>query len=199
MGVAIVAFEILIAGLQAFIGFSLVLFALFGKSSFDVNMLKGWEALGTILILALSYSLGILVDRVSDTLFSPLDHKLRRKVLPEKDAPVREMRLYLISIDDGTSRMLEYMRSRLRTARATAVNFVLIFVGFMVYRIAHQFAVLDTVTLFALLIMVAAVAASFFAWQRITKAYYLRLAQAYHIVVSHSIDNAIEENEHATQ
>lgn len=192
MGIVMVIFEILIAGLQAFIWFSVFLFAFFGNGPIDLNMFQG-GGLITLIMIALAYSLGILVDRVADTIFSPLDHKLRRRVIPEKDAPVREMRLYLMSIDDGTSKVLEYMRSRLRTARATALNVVMIFGSLVVYRLLKQGAFFDAITLFEFLITIVVVAVCYFAWQRITKAYYLRLAQAYHIVVGHSPVGASEQ------
>src|SRR5688500_14525156 len=103
MAVSIIFVEILFAGLQASIWLALFLAAIFGTSWIDWNALKGWETLATLIVLGLSYALGVLIDRVADSLFSPLDHKLRRKVIPDKDAPVKEMRLFLISKEDGTS------------------------------------------------------------------------------------------------
>jgi hypothetical protein len=182
MAVSIIFVEILFAGLQASIWLALFLAAIFGTSWIDWNALKGWETLATLIVLGLSYALGVLIDRVADSLFSPLDHKLRRKVIPDKDAPVKEMRLFLISKEDGTSKLLEYTRSRLRTSRSTTVNIFCLFISSIAYKLAQHSSVLNITTLFQFAASAAGMAISFYAWKRDTKTYYLRLAQAYRVV-----------------
>jgi hypothetical protein len=182
MAAGVIFIEILFAGLLASIWFGLILVGIFGTSWVDLNALKGWENLATLMVVALAYALGTMVDRVADTIFSPLDHRLRRKVIPEKDAPVKEMRLFLISKEDGTAKLLENTRSRLRTARSTAVNIFGLFIGLMVYRVTQGSSVFNTTTLFQLAASIIGIAVAYYSWQRLTKAYYLRLAQAYRIV-----------------
>jgi hypothetical protein len=186
MAVSVIFVEILFTGLQASIWLALFLVAIFGSSWIDLNALKGWENLATLIVLALSYALGVLIDRVADSLFSPLDHRLRRKIIPDKDAPVKEMRLFLISKEDGTSKLLEYTRSRLRTARSTTVNIFCLFIGLIVYRVMQQSSIFNMTTIFHLAASVVGMAISFYAWQRHTKTYYLRLAQAYRVVTGMS-------------
>jgi hypothetical protein len=183
MAVGVIFVEILFTGLQASIWFALILIAIFGTSWLDLNALKGWENLATLIVLAISYALGVMIDRVSDSLFSPLDHKLRKKIIPDKDAPVKEMRLFLISKDDGTSKLLEYTRSRLRTARSTTVNIFCLFIGLIAYRVMQQSSVFNMTTVFLLAVSIVGMAISYYSWQRHTKTYYLRLAQAYRVVI----------------
>jgi len=133
----------------------------------------------TLVFLALAYTLGLLADRLADALFSPLDHRMRPSVIPEKEAPVWRMRLYLISKGDGLTKFLEFSRTRIRIVRATAFNLLMLLAGMAALWLAGRatFSIADLLTAFAA--GTAGIALSFYAWRRMTKAYYKRMLQAY--------------------
>jgi hypothetical protein len=128
--------EILIIGLEAAAWVSLLVLDVFGKGWIDPEKLKGWETLVTLLIVALAYVLGILIDRAADTfwkqagrLFAPLFSKLKRpKTEPDKGKPpFNEMRMTILARGEAAlAAFLEYQRSRLRVARGTVLNLVAI-------------------------------------------------------------------------
>src|SRR5438067_5806359 len=103
---AIVA-EILIVGLQASAWVALLVGWIYGTSLIHEGLWRGWEGLGTILILATAYSLGIVIDRLADSLF-------RRIAWLGGGGGHRRQRLQVMRRDDPVSRFLEYQRSRLR-------------------------------------------------------------------------------------
>ncbi|MGE5249604.1 MAG: hypothetical protein ACM3QS_05265 [Bacteroidota bacterium] len=173
--------EIFIIGLQAVVWVALFAAALFGVRWADLDALKAWEASATLIFLGLTYTLGLLADRLADALFSPLDHRIRPSTIPDKEAPVWRMRLYIITQDNGMTKFVEFARSRIRIVRATAFNLLVFALAFVVYRIARGLAIFNAATLGGLALALLGIALSFYAWRRMTKAYYKRLSQAYSV------------------
>ena len=180
--------EILIVGLQATIWIGLVLAGVIDLQVGDLSSLNGWENLITVMVLASAYALGIVVDRLADSVFDPFDRRIRDKSLADKQPlpEVHYMRLEVMAQEDGKARFLDYVRSRVRVARATAFNLALIIVALLFFignrpeafvgiraRQTADFVILVGLTLLAIAV---------FAWRRITKTYYWRLAQAYQIL-----------------
>ena len=133
----------------------------------------------TLVFLAMAYSLGLLADRLADALFSPLDHRMRPSIIPDKEAPVWRMRLYLISKEDGLTKFVEYSRTRIRIVRATAFNLLMLMVSTAVLWIAGGTSLSVASLIVVLVVCAGGIGISFYAWRRMTKAYYKRMHQAF--------------------
>jgi hypothetical protein len=124
--------EILIVGLEAAAWVSLLILDVFGQGWIDPAKLKGWETLVTLLVVALAYVLGILIDRVADTMWKQAGRLASSlwdpKPKSDKDEPsYSEMRVKILALGEtALAAFLEYQRSRLRVARGTVVNLIAI-------------------------------------------------------------------------
>jgi hypothetical protein len=116
--------EILIVGLEAAVWCSLLVLAIFGADWIDPSALSDWVALVTILVIAGSYVLGILVDRLADSVHARLDRVWPTRPV-DKPAGIAKMRFTVLRDGGALATFIEYQRSRLRIARSTAVNGVL--------------------------------------------------------------------------
>jgi len=178
--------EILIVGLQALVWLVLASVAILGVPSVDVSSLEGWEGLITLAILAVAYALGIVVDRVADSVFDPFDRLLREKHIPSSPLSVPEMRLRIMSESEGMASFLDYVRSRVRIARSTAFNCALIVGAAILLDLRREATVGGLVRhewlVLTMVVGAALSALALFAWVRITKTYNWRLDQAYRIV-----------------
>jgi hypothetical protein len=179
--------EILIVGLQACVWLALFLTAVTGPLQADISFLKGWEGLASTFVLGVAYALGILVDRLADSLLSPVDKRLRDRWLPRKkgEPSISQRRLRIMATDEGMAKFLDYLRSRVRIARSTAFNVLLILTGLIVLGVqeaaSYRAPSGNKFLLVAGIIGPLLLALSLFAWARISKTYYRRLDQAYRI------------------
>lgn len=176
--------EILIIGFQAIVWLALLSMTILGTPRIDLNLLKGWETLIGLLVLAVAYTLGIVVDRVADSVFDRFDQRLRKDFVPASPPSVHEMRLQVLAESEGMAGFLNYARSRVRIARSTAFNLVLIIVTAVLWIVTGPVGGSSKTTLliFVVLVGVGVLSLTVFAWVRITKTYYLRVVQAYRIV-----------------
>jgi uncharacterized membrane protein (DUF485 family) len=123
--------EILVLGLEVEAWLVLLLLAAFGTGWVDVGDVKDFASLVTVVVLALAYVLGIIVDRLADTLLDRLEKTKRGKRIKqrmsknrnlEKPEKVAIMRMTVMHESEGLTRFLDYQRSRWRVARATVLN-----------------------------------------------------------------------------
>jgi hypothetical protein len=179
--------EMLVAGIEALVWIALVALAIAQPCEADFQRLaplKDWAALITAVLLALAYGIGIVVDRVSDSLFKTMigtgkKDKNDKKDKDDKDDEGRVVRLRLQALarGDKVTDFIEYIRSRIRVARSTTVNLALTTVAMEVFLLrctrAAPWQVSAAVLLMGSLTFLAA-----FAAVRIGKAYdkWLRLA-----------------------
>jgi hypothetical protein len=180
--------EILIIGLEATVWIGLVIAALFDLEMANLSSLSNWETLITVLVVSGAYALGIIVDRVADSVFDPFDNMLRTISLKGKERAklYTKMRLEVIGQDDGRAQFLNYVRSRVRVARATAFNLALITAAALFYIARRQSAIAGIGPRQAGAIVVSIglvlLALAVYAWARISKTYYWRLDDAYKIL-----------------
>jgi hypothetical protein len=122
---AIVA-ELLVIGIEALVWVFLMAAAIVGYDDFT-GVASKWPQWAAAALIPLAYALGIIVDRVADRAVKPL-----LKKYPDIDA----LRLKVLTLDNAVTKFVEYIRSRFRIARATALNFALItlFGGVVVLR-----------------------------------------------------------------
>jgi hypothetical protein len=123
----------------------LLTLGLFGTDWVTVPGLEKWAALLTILVLAASYMLGVVVDRIADNIWraayrfaerqdwrrrkrkrpATVERLLRERPTATAERLLREMRFAVMHESEGLGTFLDYQRSRLRVARATTINAVL--------------------------------------------------------------------------
>lgn len=174
--------EILVVGLQTLV-WLLLLVSLctkwnLGDGSEALQKYKEYSSLITVLLLASAYVLGILFDRLADTIYSILSHS------SGKSQPVSfgEMRLQVMHGSEGMAKFLDYQRSRLRIARATVFNaLITIVVGsiwLITYPDSNYASIIESMLIAGLIVLALSVYA---AW-RIDKAQMWRLEEAYDIV-----------------
>ena len=124
--------ELLIIGVQAGIWLLLLVLNLTGLDwlqRIQFVAVADWQALIVVILLSLLYVLGIIVDRVADSIFSRWEFRITIETLRE----LKELKLPLVVLRFATSKddehlnhQYEYNRSRMRITRASSVNFALI-------------------------------------------------------------------------
>lgn len=180
--------EILIIGLQVEAWLVLGLLTITGHEWIDVSGAKDFAALAAIVLLAAAYVLGIVADRLADTLVDRLERtgrgeRLKRRLLKHPDfkkpADVSKMRLLVMHRSDGMSRFLDYQRSRWRIARATVLNVALAGVAGACYLAVRESWYWLFAPLAGALVLMPI---TYFAGTRIQEAWIERLSDAYRIV-----------------
>jgi 8-oxo-dGTP pyrophosphatase MutT (NUDIX family) len=192
--------EILIVGLQVEAWLVLVLLSIFGTKWIDLHSVADFAALLTVVVLGLAYVLGIILDRLADTLLDRFEKSKRGKrvkrrfskneklVKPEK---VATMRMKVMLESDGATRFLDYQRSRWRIARATVVNLALAGPAAALYLVTTdvdwRWALVPPASALVL------IPTTYFAGIRIQDAWIGRLVDAYTIVTGSSVKTRSKE------
>jgi hypothetical protein len=178
MSTTAIVVELLVVGLQALAWVIVLVLAFTGVPAEPTKRLaelKDWAPLLSAAGIAAAYTLGILVDRLSDGAFKSIDHKIQLEEIPHPDFHDAKARLEVMHESPGMTSFLEYIRSRVRIARSTTMNaFIgtLVTAGFFVSR-GDYGAVLLT-----LVIGAAATAGAHRVWKSIMHTYYRRLSNA---------------------
>ena len=177
--------EIIVIGLEAEAWIAALVVAVFGTDWIDLSAVSAWAALITVLALAASYALGILVDRVADSALKGVAKRIQAH-RPRGEAKSaggfkRKRITVLLHGAEGVTKFLEYQRSRQRVARGTIVN--LAFAIPSVLALLHWRADASPYWLVGVaLVGVLLLAASVYANERILKAYEENLEMAYHLI-----------------
>jgi len=168
----------------------LVLLSVFGTEWIDLGAVKDFATLVTFVVLALAYVLGIIVDRLADTLLNYFEDTslgdsikgaMSKNTPPPKEPSLARMRMTVMEASDGLTRFLDYQRSRWRIARATVLNLAIAGPAAALYlgvgTNLHRAWELVPLACALLLIPV-----TYFAGVRIQDAWVARLVDAYKIV-----------------
>jgi len=123
--------EMLVAGIEAVVWMMLFALAIIGREA-EIGLLlplKDWAPLITASLVAIAYGLGVVIDRVSDSLFKVLlkaePKKTRTTSEEENEDKTIRLRLLVLARGDKVTDFVEYIRSRIRVARATTFNLAL--------------------------------------------------------------------------
>jgi len=182
--------EILIVGLEVEAWLALVLLSVFGTEWIDLGSVKDFATLVTFVVLALAYVLGIIVDRLADTLLNYFEDTslgdsikgaLSKNTPPPKEPGLAKMRMTVMEASDGLTRFLDYQRSRWRIARATVLNLVIAGPAAALY-LGVGTNVDRAWELVPLACALVLVPITYFAGVRIQDAWVARLVDAYTIV-----------------
>jgi len=173
--------ELLIIGIETFAWIALLIFCLFGYGWIDFAVFNNLAIV--IPLAAAAYVLGIIMDRVSDTLLAGPDHAIRRQVLGERAAQsFAQLRSYILARSSYLATDLDYLRSRLRIMRSSIINFGLLAIfgtAFILSRLQiappTRYNAVATVFLSGLILA----SLSYYAWRASSITYYLRLQTAF--------------------
>jgi hypothetical protein len=113
--------ELVVIGLHTAIWVGLIILTFTGHQNLDPERLFTLNL--ALPILAITYILGILIDRASDMVLAAQDDRLRSQNDFRGLPPFLSMRFYILSKSSDVYEQLEYTRSRLRIARASILNF----------------------------------------------------------------------------
>lgn len=179
--------EITVAGVGAATWTGLLVATITGTGGIHSGLFRDWESLALVSFGGLIYGLGVLVDRNADTAYGrlrrfPQGIRWIRETFGGPRIPFPEkfdlMRLRLLEDDNPRTRFLEYQRSRLRIARSTVFNLVMLLgVGlpFAILRTELEWGVLVLLTL----LLITSILFAVYATERIGDAYHGRLIHAY--------------------
>lgn len=183
--------EILVIGLQVVVWLALAIISAFGTDWIDLADVSDFASLLTVLVLAFAYVLGILVDRLADTLLDWFEKKTesgrrsKKRMSKNPDLTTSEevatMRMTVMHESEGMARFLDYQRSRWRIARATVVNLAITGPLAALY-IAVRTDEGLVWTLVPLVSVLALIPITYFVGVRIQDAWVGRLKDAYAIV-----------------
>jgi len=180
MNTTAIVIEILIGGLQTTIWLALIILSIFGYGWIQLNTVEKLLGL-TIFIITISYTFGVLFDRLWDFLLQKPDEVIRNRYFSKSE--LYSMRVRIFSKSEPMAKFLDYIRSRMRIARASFCNFCLITATsllFILTQLNHFDALLNlklllfTSTCGMLLALLA-----FYAWKKITNTYYKQMLTIY--------------------
>ncbi|MBL8090749.1 MAG: hypothetical protein JNJ43_10495 [Anaerolineales bacterium] len=135
MNTTLLFVELLIIGLEGWIWIFLFTSPLFPIKNYP-NMLlifKDWELVIIAIFLALTYVLGVIIDRIADWRVRPLEKKHRADIITDNTTPISVMRFSLGTQNDFLNQQLDYTRSRLRIMRASILNIIAITIALCFY------------------------------------------------------------------
>jgi hypothetical protein len=113
--------ELVVIGLHTAIWVGLIILTFASHQNLDPEKLFTLNL--ALPILAITYILGILIDRASDMVLAAQDDRLRSQNDFRGLPSFLSMRFYILSKSSDVYEQLEYTRSRLRIARASILNF----------------------------------------------------------------------------
>lgn len=200
MSTTAVVAEILIVGLEAEAWLALLVVTIFGSGWIDLETPSKFVPIVLVLVLAVAYVLGVIVDRTADTSFkwfgdTPLGSWSNRTFGKKSETwllPAHEqtMRSAVMRAGGETATFIDYQRSRLRVARGTAINLVVALLVAGVYFAWHKgwaATVRIEALLLGLLIVTVPVA------ERIRTAWLGRLQEAFRVLSATGESGPLEE------
>lgn len=173
--------EILLTGIQAAIWIVLVIFCVIGLDWIALEQIQGFETTIAVLLLPIVYPLGIVIDYLSDAAFKRKERKIRAEFIT--DPSQSAMDLVSRNKDTLIANHLNYLRSRIRISRASAVNLCLILIFgtvFIIFRCRELFGFFFWRILFIEFVMGLLFSVSLvYAWSRLTRSFFAWVAKGY--------------------
>ena len=162
--------ELIVVGIGAMAWLALFALAVFGTGWADADWLFSLPAL--VPLLALTYVVGIVVDRVTDVAFDRLwGRALYRRHYPghESRAAYYDDRRLIYMRAERLADLLEYGRSRLRISRGWAFNAAMLAVAtnVFVWTRLEDAAVRAPISAFATVFWVALAVGAWYSWRRL--------------------------------
>jgi hypothetical protein len=168
MGTTDLFVELIVIGMGSTVWIFFLIISIFGFSWVDFNKLFSLPALFPF--LSLTYVLGIVFDRISDTIFELIWAKeLFRKYYENKD-DFHDDRRFIYIHEGRLANLLEYGRSRLRICRGWALNSVLILLtlNFFVWTKLPDSSLKIQVSIFGSFLCIFLACGTWFSWYKLT-------------------------------
>ena len=168
MGTTDLFVELIVIGMGSTVWIFFLIISIFGFSWVDFNKLFSLPALFPF--LSLTYVLGIVFDRISDTIFELIWAKeLFRKYYENKD-DFHDDRRFIYIHEGRLADLLEYGRSRLRICRGWALNSVLILLtlNFFVWTKLPDSSLKIQVSIFGSFLCIFLACGTWFSWYKLT-------------------------------
>jgi hypothetical protein len=177
--------ELVVIGLHTAIWVSLIILAFTGYQSLNIEKLFTLNL--ALPMLAITYILGILVDRVSDMALTAQDNRLRSRYDFRGLPSFLSMRFYILSKCSDVYEQLEYTRSRLRIARASILNFAFTVVAsalFVWFQLGKALAAEHRVLACLAAAVIGALLTwiSYQSWAALSKTYTINTIRAYQVL-----------------
>ncbi len=174
--------EILIIGYMGLAWLVMIPAILFGIPDMQsvLDVIDKAEILITITLTSFAYFLGILIDRIADSVLDKWDEIIRNKTRCSDEPSILSMQASLFVKAPESVNRFSYQQSRLRIVRAAVLNVGLFFITSLVFVFTRVSGGNDKVVALASLLFIAAIwAATFFAYNRITWSYWRRTRREY--------------------
>ena len=125
-----VVIEILIIGLQTIMWLALIVLSVFGYRWVRID--SGLLLALTLFVTAISYTLGVLFDNLWNRLSKIIDEPIRLKFFSVSEE-AHSTRINVLFNNKNAVEFMEYIRSRMRIARASFYNFFLITICALIF------------------------------------------------------------------
>lgn len=169
--------ELIVIGVGALAWVVLLVLSVAGWQWVPVE--KAFSTGALVPVLSVVYVLGIVSDRIADSLFEGVwNNRLRRKRFPTVD-DYHAARRHILTRSGRFSDLLEYGRSRLRICRGWALNSVLIAISLNVFlwtRLADRPST-PGLSLFGTVALLSFAAASWYTWRKLTATEYRKVQE----------------------
>jgi hypothetical protein len=188
--------ELVVIGFHTLIGIAIIVLALFGYQNADAEKLLTINL--ALPVLATAYILGILIDRISDRIFIAQDYKMRPSDSDANLPSFLTMRFYILHKSSDIYAQLEYIRSRLRIARASVFNFILMTIAVLVFvwlQFGKSIPTQNSILIYASTLVVGAILtlASYQSWRGLVTSYSISTIRAYTLLRDEEAKNQSEE------
>ena len=178
--------EYLVIGIQAILWLASIILLFFGSDWFNIEKIKGFETIGSFLILPILYAIGMFIDTVSDRILEAWTLSIKKKCLQDKSHSV--IHLLLKSKDEWLSSYIDYNRGKLRVLRSSALNFLLISTSLPIATGLRLQGLLGNHTRFVVgfevLLGAALTGLAIWSWKKITYTFYEHMKTAYDALLS---------------
>ena len=126
--------ELLISGSQTLIWVIILSLAVLGVPDVvATTFMKNNQAILLVLYMSISYTFGILFDRLTDSIFSPLDKKYKSQIIGNNSKSTMLIRLEIAKDNEYLHTRFEYYRSRIRIARNFTINILMLSISLLLF------------------------------------------------------------------
>ncbi|RMD63312.1 hypothetical protein D6833_05800 [Candidatus Parcubacteria bacterium] len=184
--------EHLLIGIQATVWLSLLLLSILGIPSPSIRTVFSTEWITVPVSLAIIYPLGIFVDNLADYLLKRTFLPRIRKVVYQREGchldSLTAMKVIVRSKDVFVTNYLNYIMIRMRLARSTTLNFLLISLALVLFTILRLSTQLPNtylrLVLTEIMVGVGLSFAAFATWWNIASTFERQKIRAYRLQVS---------------
>ena len=182
--------ELIVIGVGAVIWVLLLALSVIGYPGFSLD-LDFWPIF-LMPFLAITYLLGIITDRVADSLIEYIwNDDLRDSYFENREQYYNARRIIFLKSEKMTD-LLEYGRSRLRICRGWVFNGLAIAGSLLVFK--HNWATdVSDIVYFGCVLSLSLSVFSFYSWRMLTKVEYKKIREQSAFLLNQNIDKDIAD------